>query len=257
MKKLLALVVILCAGVAVGRMFPETGQAKALEGGHGGAATCSEKNGDVNADGKVDLTDAVTVLGNLFLGQPPTLPPLCPAPARGVPDTGQKTCYRVDGLEFECSGLLQVKCPFQRQDAQIITGCPNDANRFSVNADDTITDNCTGLQWQRFTADLNGDGESDTLTWCEAFDYCNHLTLGGQVDWRLPNVRELQSIVDYGRMFPAADPLFRAEASNYWSSTSNLNQPSEAWVVIFNLGSVITFEKNDKNTYVRAVRGGS
>lgn len=79
-------------------------------------------------------------------------------------------------------------------------------NDFTDNGDGTITDNATGLMWQQ--AD-NGS----TYDWENALAYAEDLTLAGYDDWRLPNAKELQSIVDYSRSpsttdSPAIDPLF-------------------------------------------------
>ncbi len=87
-------------------------------------------------------------------------------------------------------------------------------NSFVDNSDGTITDNATGLMWQQ--AD---DGTS--RDWENALSYSDSLTLAGNSDWRLPNAKELQSIVDYTRCpdvtnSPAIDPLF---------STTSINDP--------------------------------
>lgn len=90
--------------------------------------------------------------------------------------------------------------------------------------------------WQQDMPDLNGDGqitpEDDNMPWCEALAYCENLSLAGHDDWRLPNVRELQSVVDYGRVGPASDPVFSAaHPHGYWSSTSNALIKDRAWRV--------------------------
>ena len=75
----------------------------------GGAEKCAAKNGDVNADGKVDLSDAVTILGHLFLGSPTELVRLCTPPAApsGLPATAQTACWSFD----ETQGLwVKVPC---------------------------------------------------------------------------------------------------------------------------------------------------
>ena len=121
-----------------------------------------------------------------------------------------------------------------------------------------MTDNCTGLTWQRDTADVNGDGQStdqDYLPWCEALAYSENLSFAGHEDWRIPNVRELQSIVDYGLFGPSIDPVFVALSSVYWSSTSIAGSPVFAWFVVFNSGHVGNGGK-DFDYYVRAVRSG-
>ena len=130
------------------------------------------------------------------------------------------------------------------QDGLYATGCPS-VGRFVDNGDGTVTDTCTGLMWQKDTADVNGDGEisegrggGDQVRWCEALAYCDNLSFAGHDNWRLPNVRELQSVVDYGRSHPAIDPVFGAASWFYWSSTSVANDPRDAWSVVFNDGVV-------------------
>ena len=63
------------------------------------------------------------------------------------------------------------------------------------------TDNVTGLMWQQ-TADRDGNGEVkavDKLSQSDAISYCSNLSLAGYSDWKLPDAKELQSIVDYTR----------------------------------------------------------
>jgi hypothetical protein len=219
MKKSFGLCLVLGVGVALGWL--GRGAPVGAAGGEGGGVVkCAANNGDVNADGLVNLSDAVTVLGHLFLGSPVELEPLCAAPpaASGLPATGQQVCY---GL-VENVGWVEVPCAeaaCQGQDAQYATGCRSEG-RFTDNEDGTVTDHCTGLMWQKDTADVNGDGQTaedgtDALPWCDALAYCENLSFAGHDDWRLPNVRELQSIVDYGRLGPAIDPVFGAFSGWY------------------------------------------
>jgi len=204
---------------------------------HGG--TVASANGDTNGDGTRDISDAVYLLAWLFTGGPEPVP--CPG---GLPDTGLTKCYSSTAEEIDCGGLLPTICFGQGQDGYLNTGCPNDLSRFTVSVDDTVIDNCTGLQWQRFTG--------GQLDWCTALEFCEGLSSAGHDDWRLPNGRELLSIVDYGRFGPATDPVFVGELEPYWSSTSSV-VPSSAWVVYFETGSASTNTK-DKFRYVRAVR---
>jgi hypothetical protein len=202
----------------------------------GGAPSCSSANGDVNADGKLDLTDAVTILGHLFLGSPTELVPLCKTPgaAAGLAASGQIVCYRTDDDE----NWIETE------------------NRFVDNLDGTVTDNCTGLRWQKNWADVDGDGSStdqDSLEWCEALAYCENLSFADHDDWRMPNVRELQSIADYGHSDPAMDPVFRTIPDYYWSSSSYADDPTYAWQVDFYDG-VVDIDTKDEVYYVRAVR---
>ena len=65
----------------------------------------------------------------------------------------------------------------------------------------TVTDQRTGLEWQK-------QDDGITRTWQAALDYCNGLSLAGHTDWRLPNIKELESITDDSRYIPAIDPIF-------------------------------------------------
>ena len=135
------------------------------------------------------------------------------------------------------------------------TGCPSEG-RFVDNGDGTVTDHCTGLMWQKDTADVNLSGDvtdEDLVSWCDALRYCNIVEFAGHDDWRLPNVRELESIVDYGRLGPAIDPVFSAFSRQYWSSTSLAGDPGFVWFVGFSGGSVQDTGKGNRS-FVRAVR---
>ena len=104
-------------------------------------------------------------------------------------------------------------------------------NNFVDNSDGTITDLATGLMWTK--AD-SGTG----MYWEDALAYAEDLDLAGYDDWRLPNAKELQSIVDYTRSpattnSAAIDPIFNVtsitdEGGNmnypfYWTSTTHAN----------------------------------
>jgi len=107
-------------------------------------------------------------------------------------------------------------------------------NDFVDNGDKTITDKATGLMWAQ---EDNGQG----ITWKEALNYAENAELAGHTDWRLPNVKELQSIVDYTRSpattnSPAIDALFNSTSivnelnqTDYpyiWSGTTHANYTS-------------------------------
>ena len=102
-------------------------------------------------------------------------------------------------------------------------------NNFDDNGNGTVTDQATGLMWQQ------GDSGSGMI-WEDALDYCEDLTLAGLSDWRLPDAKELQSIVDYSRSpgttsSAAIDPIFNVttiqnEAGQtdypcYWTGTTH------------------------------------
>lgn len=105
-------------------------------------------------------------------------------------------------------------------------------NQFVDNGDGTITDNATGLMWQK--AD-----DATARNWKESLEYAEGLTLGGHSDWRLPNAKELQSIVDYTRSpsttnSPAINSMFETTSITdpngvagqypyFWTSTTHLD----------------------------------
>ncbi len=151
-----------------------------------------------------------------------------------VPATGQKRCYDATGKRVECGSY-----DFPGQDGFYQAGFPM-RERFIDNGDGTVTDSCTGCMWQKATADTDGNGtinDNDKLTWENALIYAEELESAGHGDWRLPNIRELQTIVDYGSRLPTG-LRFRAEESWYWSSSSFVVDPVFAWYVDFYFGHV-------------------
>ncbi len=117
-----------------------------------------------------------------------------------------------------------------------------------------VTDSITGLQWQDDYSD-NG-GNIKEAKWQDAIDYCEALTLDGHEDWRLPNIRELNSIADLSRVGPAIDPVFQHTATDrYWSSSTHEDLHYYAWYVYFYDGYRYYYSK-DYSYYVRCVRPG-
>ncbi|CAN0588928.1 unnamed protein product, partial [Laminaria digitata] len=83
--------------------------------------------------------------------------------------------------------------------ARCVRGADYGINDFVDNGDETITDRATGLMWEQYDSGVGMD-------WQEALSYAEGATTGGHQDWRLPNIKELQSIVDYGKSPSASDP---------------------------------------------------
>ncbi|MDP8223202.1 MAG: DUF1566 domain-containing protein [Candidatus Lernaella stagnicola] len=105
------------------------------------------------------------------------------------------------------------------------------ANSFHDNGNDTVADDATGLIWQQ-------DDSQQGMVWEDALAYCEDLELGDRDDWRLPNAKELQSIVDYDRSpdttsSAATDPVFNVSSITneagqtdfpfFWTSTTHAN----------------------------------
>jgi hypothetical protein len=220
-----------------------------------GVGAAVEGNGDVNGSGAIDISDPVYLLNFLFSGGPAPLP--CMG-GGGLPDTGQTQCFDCEGAPVPCKLCLGQPRPCEGflqsaltlQDSMQGAGCPNDSSRFTFHLDGTVTDNCTGLQWLQDsgeTPDDDNDGHPDPVTWCQAMEFCQDLVFAGHSDWRMPNVRELQSLVDYGRLAPAIAPEFglagnpSSESTTfypYWTSTTQLSRPAAAFTVNFFDGTI-------------------
>lgn len=130
-------------------------------------------------------------------------------------------------------------------------------SQFIVNGNGTVIDTTTGLMWQQTTADSNNDANPDEMNWQLSLSYCENLELGGYNDWRLPDRNELQSLVDYGRYYPAINIVAFPDtmSSIYNSSTSYVSYDGYTWLINFSYGGVSQSYKSN-NHYVRCVRRG-
>ncbi len=113
-------------------------------------------------------------------------------------------------------------------------------NQFVDNGDGTVTDTATGLMWMQVDSGHLGAGDAmdGALNWEQALAFAENLDYAGYTDWRLPDAKELESIVDYARSpdatgSAAIDPIFQCSAITneagevdypyYWSSTTHAN----------------------------------
>jgi hypothetical protein len=122
---------------------------------------------------------------------------------------------------------------------------------FTDNGDGTIKDNYTGLTWQKNTS-------TTPMNWEGALAYAKTVTMGGKSDWRLPNIKELQSLNDVSRVKPSINKTFFPNivtSAFYWSSTSQYKTPAIAWEMNTDYG-VVTYDDKSVNKYVMLVRGG-
>jgi hypothetical protein len=123
--------------------------------------------------------------------------------------------------------------------------------QFTDNGNGTVKDNLTGLTWQKVP-------NPDTLTWENALIYAEGLTLGGLSDWRLPNIKELQSINDEKLVNPSVNSTIFSTigVKKYWSSTSLPNQTTKAWYLNTQFG-ITTHEFKTFRQSVICVRGNT
>jgi hypothetical protein len=121
---------------------------------------------------------------------------------------------------------------------------------FRDNLNGTVTDARTSLTWQQ--------AEVADKAWDEAIRYCEDLVLAGASDWRLPNIREMVSLVDSSRVRPSINTTAfpNAPLALFWSSTTLVNQTTRSWTVDYTLGISSYNTKTDK-LRLRCVRGGS
>jgi len=178
-----------------------------------------------------------------------------------VAKTGQTLCYNESGGVIDCIGT--------GQDGELQMGF-SVTPRFMDNGNGTVTDRLTGLIWLKdgncvdfFSNDNTGQNKRN---WEAALDAANKLSSGrcgltdGSVagDWRLPNRRELLSLMDYSRITPAlpsGHPFTKIQSDYYWSSTYHAAGTDVAWRIDFNHGGDGNSYKTDI-WYVITVRGG-
>lgn len=143
------------------------------------------------------------------------------------------------------------------------------SKQFAIKGDGTVTDSKTGLIWQQCSLGqtfLNNtcSGVANSYTWQQALHAANTLNqsggFAGAGDWRLPNIKELASIIERQCSDPAINlMIFPATASDstYWSSSSLADSSRHylAWVMTFNLGDDAYGNKNEIYQ-VRLVRSG-
>lgn len=175
------------------------------------------------------------------------------APAE-VWKTGQKKCYQ---------GILpytEISCTDTRQDGDTMAGVAWPSPRFSDNNNGTVTDNLTGLVWL-LNADcfgLKSLQESLSASVGLASGQCGLSDSSQPGDWRMPNRKELLSLVDYSRSYPALPanyPFTNVHSRSYWSSSTYAPITSYEWNINLSYGYLYNGYKDSSN-YLWPVRGG-
>lgn len=128
---------------------------------------------------------------------------------------------------------------------------------YTDNGDGTVTDHVTGLMWAR---DGGGPGCANgaMMNWNDAIDWAQNLAFAGYTDWRLPNLRELQSIVDYSVIDPSLDALYFPNTRHYpyLTSTTSSKDNGKAFYINFDNGRCGGTTYKHLPDFVRAVRSG-
>ena len=154
----------------------------------------------------------------------------------GLTMNGDETVFGVNFVDGRIKGYPKYKAGTETPNTmyfRMVRGNMDyGKNNFIDNGDGTISDTATGLMWQKSD---NGIG----MDWKTSLSYSENLELANYSDWRLPNAKELQSIVDYSRSpqttnSPAIDPIFETTAINdpnnnsgqypyFWTGTTHLD----------------------------------
>jgi uncharacterized repeat protein (TIGR02543 family) len=164
--------------------------------------------------------------------------------------------------------LATVTCRAGNPSASTIVTTPS--TDFTVNGDGTVTHSKTGLMWKTCAEGLSGaacaTGTAATMTWASALNAAvtanaanAGLGFANHTDWRLPNQKELQSIVESCGYNPSINQdVFPATptANYFWSASTYLPDPANAGIFSFSDGPSDAATKSFGVFYVRLVRGG-
>ncbi|MBF0497857.1 MAG: DUF1566 domain-containing protein, partial [Deltaproteobacteria bacterium] len=191
-----------------------------------------------------------------------------PYPAQ-LPQTGQTACYNKDGGTIDCANT--------GQDGDVRAGIPWPNPRITDNNDGTITDNLTGLVWIKDPGGLTtwflGPSGNNGATWPSALLLASQLSSGSCCglsdgskagDWRLPNINELRSLIDYSASWPALPTSISSyfcsvfcDPGYYWTSTVAQDNQAYAWAMELRDGITMDFDRYTSTQHVWLVRDGS
>ncbi|HET97223.1 MAG TPA: DUF1566 domain-containing protein [Desulfurivibrio alkaliphilus] len=162
--------------------------------------------------------------------------------------TGLARCFDTHGNEIPCSG--------SGQDGETRYGLPWPHPRFQA-GDGLVRDTLTGLTWTR-----NANPNDFPISWAEALELVaamNSARVLGHDDWRLPNRRELLSLISYQARKPALPndhPFSNFFLGWYWTSTTAAINPAYAWYIHLEGGRMF-YGRKDQQYLCWPVRGRS
>ena len=159
--------------------------------------------------------------------------------------------------------LLALAAPLQAQTCNASMAESTPATEFTDHGNGTVTHSRTGLMWKRcaegqtWSAGTCG-ATADYMTWAEALTAARNANFAGYTDWRVPNIKELKSIVEdkcYGpsintSIFPGTP------ADGFWSASAYVGDSSYAWYVNFGVGYANLDGGKNGAGRVRLVRAG-
>lgn len=159
---------------------------------------------------------------------------------------------------------FQVKAQSQTCVGSTIVSTPD--SDFTDNNNGTVTHNVTGLTWMRCSQGQSWNGTNcigvaSKMDWRSALQMAESVNFADKNDWRLPNIKELASIVELSCAYPSINlNLFPSTPSDwFWSSSVNSLYSDMAWDVDFEIGGSLVSGKVDGESghrHVRLVRGG-
>jgi len=154
--------------------------------------------------------------------------------------------------------MLSIALPAQAQTCVSTIPSDTDDSRYTTNGDE-VTDNLTGLIWQRCAAGLSGSdcatGTATGFAWDGALQYAEQQATASGKAWRLPNITELRSLANMQCVIPAinANAFPGTPSTNFWSGTPHLGG-STSWVVFFYRGNALMANRTTSSYNVRLVR---
>jgi len=175
-----------------------------------------------------------------------------------VTKTYTVSAYRAIPVFKTGAGTISGYTLDSREDGTVKRGVSWPATRFTDNGD-TLTDNMTGLIWQK-----NANSASGTTTWINALNHVAALTTGGYSDWRLPNAREILSLANYGIDYGATSCIsdygftsIPVDGSNFWTNTTYTYFTGNSWYYKINHGQLGPDAGKTSSNYVLPVRSNA